>query len=320
LRRLQPYLFITLSGLLAFAPLSFMIRAMKNDVIALEYPINHFISQSIRHGEIPAWFNTWGMGFPLESNLTWGIFSTPQMAFSSAFNYNIYTLHIEFMFFILLSGWSMFYLLKRFFKTDEKVSILLSISWMLSGFMTGSTQWMLYITAAAFIPLFLISLLSLLEKPSWRRSLQAAICFTMMFTSVYAAFNIITIYATLLFLIIFFIRRRENKELFYMRLRYLFFSGVFAAAFCLPCLYLSVQLLFHISRGDGITGTSFFDSNYLHPGALSSMLFPFSSVRMHYANTEGTMLDTYAGLFALITLPIALITAFREKNKQAGLL
>src|SRR5437868_6960318 len=108
---LRPYFFISFCGLLAFAPLSFMIRAMKNDVVALEYPINHFISQCIHNGEWPLWFNTWGMGFPLQSNLTWGVFSTPQLAFGTIFNYDIVALHIEFMFYILLAGWSMFYLL-----------------------------------------------------------------------------------------------------------------------------------------------------------------------------------------------------------------
>jgi len=315
-KKIRPYLFITLSGLLAFAPVSFMIRALKNDIIALEYPINHFISQSIRHGQIPAWFNTWGMGFPLESNLTWGIYSTPQVAFSSFFNYDIYALHIEFMFFILMGGWTMFYLLKRFFKTDETISVLLSIAWMLSGFMVGSTQWMLYITAAAFIPLFIISLLSLLEKPGWRTSLQAAIFFTMMFTSVYAAFNIITVYATAVFLLFYFLRKQNDKKFLTRGLLFLGLAGVFVVIFCLPCLYQTIRLLSNIGRGEGITGSSFFNSNYLHPGALSNMLFPFSSVRMHYANTEGTMLDSYAGILILISLPLALYTAIRQRMKS----
>jgi len=316
-KKIRPYLFISLCGLLAFAPVSFMIRALKNDIVALEYPINHFISQSIRHGQVPAWFNTWGMGFPLESNLTWGIFSTPQVVFSSVFNYDIYALHIEFMFFILLAGWSMFYLLKRFFKTDETISVLLSIAWMLSGFMVGSTQWMLYVSAAAFIPLFIISLLSLLENPSWRRSLQAAISFTMMFTSVYAAFNIITVYSTVVFLLLYFLRKQEDKKLLLKRLKFLLVAAIIIGVFCLPCLYLTFKLLQNISRGQGITGTAFFDSNYLHPGALSSMLFPFSSVRMQYPNTEGTMLNTYAGILVLISLPLTILTAIRQKNKRS---
>ena len=164
-----------------------MIRSLKNDVVALEYPINHFMSQCIHNGEIPYWFNTWAMGFPLQSNLTWGIFSTPQMIFCSVFNYNIYTLHIEFIFFVLMAGWTMFHLLKKYFLRDESIAVVLACCYMLSGFIVGAGQWMLYVTAAAFVPAVLNSLLQLLKFPSFNHALLFGILYFMMFTSVYAA-------------------------------------------------------------------------------------------------------------------------------------
>ncbi len=318
---LRPYLFISFCGLLAFAPVSFMLRALKNDIVALEYPINHFISQSIRNGELPYWFNTWGMGFPLQSNLTWGVYSTPQLFFSSVFDYNMYALHIEFLFFILLSGWSMYYLLKNFLTKDEKMSRLLAICYMLSGFMVGSTQWLLYITAAAFIPLVIASLLKLLQGPSLKNSVQVAVCYTLMFTSVYAAFNIITTYSIAVFLAIWLWEHRKEKATLLFRLRHLITAALITAVLCFPCLYFTIELLNHLGRGNAIAAdTSFFNSNYLHPGALSSMLFPFSSVRLVFANTEGTMLNTYAGLFVLALLPVSLWFAVKEKNRSALLM
>lgn len=318
---LRPYFFISLCGIIAFAPISFMLRAMKNDVIALEYPINHFISQSIRHGEVPYWFNTWGMGFPLQSNLTWSMYSTPQVFFSSVSNYNIYTLHIEFLFFILLSGWGMFYLLKRFVLQDEQMAKLLAICYMLSGFMVGSTQWLLYITAAAFIPLLLAALMHLLERPSVKNALLLAVCYTVMFTSVYAAFNIITSYGLIVFIAIWLWNHRKEKQENNHRMRYLLLSGIVTAALCFPCLYFTLELLSNLDRGTSVANdTAFFNSNYLHPGALSSLLFPFSSVKMNYSNTEGTMLNSYTGLFTIIVLPLAVQIALRQRNKAALLL
>lgn len=318
---LRPYFFISLCGVLAFAPISFMLRAMKNDVMALEYPINQFISQSIRHGEIPYWFNTWGMGFPLQSNLTWSMYSTPQVFFSAVSDYNVYTLHIEFLFFILLSGWGMFYLLKRFILQDEQMAKLLAICYMLSGFMVGSTQWLLYITAAAFIPLLLAALLHLLEKPSVKNALLFAVCYTMMFTSVYAAFNIITSYGLIIFSLVWLWNHRKEKQENRKRIHYLLISGIVTAALCFPCLYFTLELLNNIDRGTSVAGDqAFFNSNYLHPGALSSMLFPFSSVKMQYSNTEGTMLNSYTGLLTLLLLPLAVQTAIKQKNKPSLLL
>ena len=151
--------------MLAFAPVSFMLKALKNDIVAIEFPVKYFISECIRNNEIPAWFNTWAMGFPLQSSLTWGIYSTPQLIFSSLFNYNIYVLHIEFIFYVLLAGWGMFYLLKKHFSLDEKIAQVTACCFMLSGFVTGSSQWLLYLTAAAFVPLLIITLLQLVKFP-----------------------------------------------------------------------------------------------------------------------------------------------------------
>ncbi|MGQ0739286.1 MAG: hypothetical protein ACT4OJ_09525 [Bacteroidota bacterium] len=314
-------MFISACGILAFAPVSFMLRALKNDIVALEYPINHFISQCIRNGEIPYWFNTWGMGFPLQGNLTWGIYSTPQLFFSSAFDYNIYTLHIEFLFFILLSGWSMYYLLKQFLVKDDKIAQLLAICYMLSGFMVGSTQWLLYVTAAAFVPLVIASLLKLLRVPSFKNSVRVAVCYTLMFTSVYAAFNIISTYSIAVFLAIWLWKHRKEKEMLLLRFRHLILTTFITGVLCFPCLYFTIELLNHLGRGNAIaTDTSFFNSNYLHPRALSSMLFPFSSVRMGFANTEGTMLNTYAGLFLLALLPLSVWLGIKEKSRSALLM
>jgi hypothetical protein len=318
---LQPYLLISVAGLLAFAPVSFMLKALKNDIVALEYPINHFISQCIHNGKLPYWFNTWGMGFPLQSNLTWGIFSTPQLLFSSIFDYNIYILHIEFMFFVLLAGWSMFHLLNKYFVKDEKIAQLLAICYMLSGFMVGSTQWLLYITAASFIPLIICSLLNLLHTPSFKNALQFAIMYTLMFTSVYAAFNIITTYSLIIFLLIWFGISKKEKETKTVILWYIILAGGLTFLLCLPCLYYTFELLTHIERGNSITtDTAFFSSNYLHPAALSNMLFPFTSVKSDFPNTEGTMLNTYAGLFVVIFLPVAFWQMLKEKNKAALLM
>ena len=315
---LQPYLLISIAGLLAFAPVSFMLRSLKNDIIALEYPINHFISQSIHNGEIPYWFNTWGMGFPLQSNLTWGIFSTPQMLFSSLFNYNIYTLHIEFMFFVLLAGWGMFYLLQKHILKDQKLSQLLAICYMLSGFMVGSTQWLLYITAAAFIPLTISSLLSLLKTPSLKNSIQFAIVYTLMFTSVYAAFNIITTYSIAIFILLWFLFFEKEKTKRIAKFKYLGIAVFFTMLLCTPCLYYTIEVLNNISRGNSIASDAeFFNSNYLHPASLSNLLLPLSSVKMSFANTEGTMLHSYMGLFILLLLPFAIWRSVKEKNRRA---
>lgn len=320
LKSLKPYLFISLTGILAFTPVSFMLRALKNDIIAIEYPIKYFISECIHNGEIPLWFNTWAMGFPLQSNLTWGIFSTPQLFFSSLFNYNIYVLHIEFMFYILLAGWAMFYFLKKNFNLDERIAQILACCYMLSGFVTGSSQWLLYITAASFAPLVLISFLQLLKKPSFRHSLLFAVFFYLMFTNVYQAFNIISSYCLAGFFIYYFIRSWKDKKYLSGILKYTGFSFLLVLIFCAPVLFYTFELLNYMGRGDPISNASFFNSNYLHPSGLLSMLMPLSVAKTSLANTEGTMMNSYMGLFILLILPLAFLYSIKEKKREVLIL
>jgi hypothetical protein len=210
----------------------------------------------------------------------------------------------------------MFHLLKKHFLKDENISLLLSICYMLSGFMVGSTQWLLYITAAAFVPLLISSILNLLSTPSFKNALQFAVFYSMMFTSVYAAFNIITTYSIVIFLLFyFFFAKTENKK---RAILFVGLAGLLTLTLCLPCLYYTIELLKYLDRGNAIaSNTNFFNSNYFHPAALSTMLLPFSSVRMNFLNTEGTMLNCYLGLFALLLLPSAIYKFFKEKNKYA---
>ena len=303
---------------MAYAPVSFMIRSLKNDVVALEYPINYFMSQCIHNGEIPYWFNTWAMGFPLQSNLTWGIFSTPQMVFCSVFKYDIFILHIELMFFVLMAGWGMFYLLKKFFIKDEGIALILACSYMLSGFITGSGQWMLYISAAAFIPFVLSSLIQLLRNPSFKHAMLFAVVYFMMFTSVYAAFNIITTYCLFIFTIWHLLNPGIEKSKRIGQLKYLGLALIITSLFCLPCILSTIELLQYMSRGKPLSAnTNFFNSNYLPLSGISSMLLPFSSVKMRLPNTEGTMFNSYAGLFTVLTLPVAIAQTIKEKNRTA---
>ena len=178
-----------------------MFFSLRNDVVAIEYPIQHFISEGLRNGEFPTWFNTWAMGFPLQSVLSWGVYSTPQMLIGLLFDSNIYVLHVEFIFFIMASGCVMYKLIKTHFIIDKNLSLLLACCYMLSGFTVGSSQWLLYITCMTFIPLVIYCLLSLLKTPSLKYSILFATSFFLLFTNVHIYLTVASSYILIFFLI-----------------------------------------------------------------------------------------------------------------------
>ena len=304
-QRSRPYLLLILIAILAYLPVSFMIFSLKNDILALEFPIKYFISESLHNGVQPFWFNTWGMGFPLESIITWSIFSPLQFLWGALFHYSVYTLQAEFIFYVSLCGCSFYYLLSKHIMNDRKLTFLLSVCYMLSGFIVSSSQWLLYISAAAFLPLIVSLLLSLFKKPSLRSSLLFSCVFYCMVTGIYVAFSIIICYLLIGMVLAYVVYRLQTKQPLKQLFVYLALATCLCIILLIPALLSSVNVLNHIQRGDPIiTDLQFFSSNYFHPKGLLSLLFPLSSVRMHAANTEPLMLDCYLGLFPILLSPL----------------
>src|SRR5215207_10470500 len=101
-----------------------MIYTLKNDVLAIEYPIQFFISESYRNGEFPLWMNTWSMGFPLQSILTWSVYSTPQLLSGLILGSNVFILHIQFLLFIIAAGRFMYKFLVTHLIKDKQLGLL----------------------------------------------------------------------------------------------------------------------------------------------------------------------------------------------------
>ncbi|MFL5788011.1 MAG: YfhO family protein [Flavisolibacter sp.] len=315
---MQPYFLLLLAAIVAYLPVSFMLYSLKNDIAGLELPINYFLSECIHNGIEPFWLNTWAMGFPLEGIITWSIYSPVALFFCGLFHYSIYTLHIEFIFFIALCGWSFYYLLKKHFLQDRTLAMLLSLSYMLSGFNVASSQWLLYITAVAFLPLIVCFLLDLLKYPGWRTSLLFTVTAYTVITSVYAAYSVIFIYLLAGISLWHISRELTLKRPVKNLLIFLSFSVLLIILLSLPAIIGTIDEMHKINRGTPILANKeFFNSNYLHPMGLLSLAIPFSILKMQWVNTEPTMLNIYIGLLPLLLFPTAVKNYIKERNKTS---
>ncbi len=317
--RLKPYGVIAVAAILAYLPVSSMLFTLRNDVMAIEYPVQHFMSECLRKGEFPSWFNTWNMGFPLQSVLTWGVYSTPQMMTGLLFESNIYILHLEFLFFIMSSGWIMYKLLKTHFLIDHVLALLLACCYMLSGFTAGSSQWLLYITGMTFIPLTLYCLLGLLKKPSFKYAALFAVSYYLLFTNVHIYLTVVSSYALFFFLLLYFTRlllSKTPRAVNIKTIRFLVLALTGTAFLCAAPAYYSIETITYLERSLPLGSHSdFFQSNYLHPDGLASFLLPLSATKTTHFNTEGTVLDVYIGLLPLILLPLSV---FLNLNREGG--
>ena len=319
----NPYLVIAIAAVVAYLPVSSMLLALKNDVIAIEYPIQHFLSECLRNGASPVWFNTWAMGFPLQSILSWSFFSTPQTLIGLVFKSSVYVLHAEFIFYIMSAGWVMYYFLKKHFSADKHLALLLSCCYMLSGFTVASSQWLLYITGMTFIPLALSALISLLKKPSLKYSILFSVFYYLLLTNVHIYLTIITSYLIFSYSlyclsIALFVNKNIDSAEKRKLLKYVALGGIITVILCFAPIYYTSELIGYLNRSNPITANqAFFESNYLHPGALTSLFLPLSSVKTSFSNTEGVLLNSYIGLMPLILLTASLVITFKNKNTGA---
>jgi hypothetical protein len=321
---LRPYLVIALAAILAYLPVSSMLFSLKNDVLAIEYPIRFFLSESIRNGESPLWFNTWCLGFPMQSVLTWGTFSTTAMV-TGLFPSDLYVLHISFVMFVMLSGWSMYKLLKTHFIPAKDLSLLLSCCYMLSGFTVSSSQWLLYLTGMAFIPFLLHCSMNLVKRPGLRNAFLWGLSYFLLLTNVHVYLTVFASYFLVFFFVITLMRvfldktkiNRDKKQL-------LLFTGLgalFAAILCAAPVYYTIETVSYLERSSPLTDdSSFFRSNYFHPEGFKSLLFPLSTIKTIHFNTEGSIQNIYLGLLPLLLLPVSLLINFRTTNKRAWFL
>lgn len=302
-----PFCTLALCGVLAFAPVSLMLLSLKNDIVAIDYPIKFFLSECIRNGVNPLWCNTWAMGFPLESVLTWSVFSPLQFIFSLPGPYTLYLLHLEFTSYVVLAGWSMYYFLRKHTDARPELHWLLSCAYMLSGFVVGSSQWFTYLTAAAFLPLSLALLLNLLRQPSYRNAILLSITGYIMVTSVYAAFLITLAYIMCALTAVKFVQnRRQGWQKTGTTIKCLGVSLLLFLLLVSPALHATFQVLGAMDRGKPLVQSHLFtQSNYVSVPALKSLLLPLANTRLQSPNTEGAMSQLYIGLLPLLLLPFS---------------
>lgn len=320
-KRVGPYLIIVAVGLLAWFPVSALILSLKNDALNLDLPVKYFISQCIHHGISPVWMDTWALGFPLQSTVNWSIFNPVQLLFYSLFNYNVYTLQWEFLFYIVSSGCGMYWLLNKQLKVSVYSGVLLSIAYMLSGFAVSSAQFLLFISSLAFIPFCFASFFQYLNNPSYKNGLLFALFYYLLLTGSYPPYVILISYSIIAAFVIKLILQRKNLHaidfsLYWKKLlKTIIPVGLFMILVSAPFIYFTLELMNEMERGVAISNSAYQHSNFLHPYAILTFLVPFSSVSLEFDNSSRLMQDSYFGLISFVFCFPAALRAFRNKDK-----
>ena len=128
-----------------------------------------------------------------------------------------------------------------------------------------------------FIPLVLYFLISLLKMPSFKYVLLLGVSYYLFFTNSHIYLTVVSTYLLAGCLSIYWVRLILNKDKNHQEkltlLRYLLLSLCFTLALCCAPIYYSFEVVSYLKRSEPLAIDSFFfQSNYLHPAALSTPL------------------------------------------------
>src|SRR5882724_11646688 len=125
----KPMLLFLLFAVITFLPALLPFSYIKNDLVTQILPTRFIISESIHSGFSPWWNPYINYGIPAYGDLNCGFWNPVLWIIASLFRYNIWTITFEEIFYIFLSGWGVFLVLKEL-GVSKKISILSGFSYM----------------------------------------------------------------------------------------------------------------------------------------------------------------------------------------------
>ena len=300
--------FLLIAVIIGYWPVSFLVYALKWDLIDVVFPFRYHFSESIQSGYFPFWNPFQQTGTPFYADLQVPFYYPELLITSLLGGYGIYTMHFLYVLYLWIAALGM-YKLSFDFNQSKKASLVAGVAYAFSGFMIGHGQHFFLIVGAAWIPFVIYSYIKLNQAPSTKRILKTAIYIFLLVTGAYQALSIGVLYLLLFLFTYFFIRTiKEGNSL----LKFFAVHAKLTALtllLMLPLLAAVIEVTPHVNRlakgVDLVTSLSFSQP----ASGLLTFLVPFLSIKTSdfFGNVDASMLNHYIGIGVLIFALAALM-------------
>jgi hypothetical protein len=309
-------LLLALLIVLAIYPFSFFLFIPKWDSIIGYLPYRYFIGEYVSHGHLPLWSPFQRLGYPGYSDLQSGA-SYPVVWILLLFGkYTITSLMVEVIFTFLIAGLGM-YRLSLSFVQCPKTSLLVGLAYALSGFMTGSTQLLVFLIGVAWLPWCIWSFRRWLISGNASHALVAVGFLAMNITGASPAFTIILAYILTAMLLWHVVAGRSDfsriKTIAWQGLAGLIFLGILLA----PYVKSYVDFAPYFNRAGKLP----FEAIILNPFTLStyiSFVFPYSVISNSdwFELTDLSLRNGYFGIIGLFGVLLVLLSIRRIQGNS----
>jgi hypothetical protein len=295
-----PPLLCFLFLIIAYLPVFLPFFHLKNDLITQNLPTRYFISESLYSGYFPWWNPYIHFGIPQYGDMNTGFWNPLLWIIAKFFGYNIWTITIEEMFYVFIGGWGIFQLLREL-KIEKGISLLLALSYMSCGYITGHLQHFCWITGTAFFPYVCLFFLKVNRTPSLKNFILGSFAVFLFVSSTHPGLIIGAFYFFIFSLLFIFIFRKSYSRDFYQPKFWLINAAFFIVSclFSLVVIVSNVDVLQHISRGTKVS----LSESLLHPTSFQSyisVLFPLTVNKSPFFATDISMRNVYTGLSTIV--------------------
>lgn len=292
----RPFLIFLLFLFVAYLPVFLPFFHLKNDLITQNLPTRYIISESLDSGYFPWWNPYIHFGIPQYGDMNNGFWNPFLWLIAKTVGYNIWTITLEEMFYLLIGGWGMYKLIKEL-RIEKGIAIVIALSYMSCGYVTGHLQHFCWITGVAFFPYVVLYFLKINQQPVLKNFIAGAMAVFFFVSSTHPGLIIGAIYFFIFALLFIFIFRRNycshlyGKHFGLVNLLFLILSGIFS----IVVIISNAEVLQHISRGDRVNES-------IYPTSLQSFLslaFPLAVNKSAFFATDISMRNMYIGLAGL---------------------
>ncbi len=291
-------LLLLLVAITALWQVFFLQNGMKWDFVDAFLPSRYFFSESVLNNQFPLWNPYLLYGVPIYADLV-SVFNPEFWVIGNMFGYSNVTLQLVYVAYIFIAGVAFLYFLKQF-GTEHKLSLALSVAYMLSGLSIGNAQHLAFVSGYAILPFVLASYFRFLKQmgiPNLVRLLLAL--FFMIFGS-YPGLTIILGYLLLTILLYKLISNRADKSYIKKLFAYHLILAAVVIVFSSVLIVAFVQLSPFLDRFGGLSA----ELAQKHPFSVKSVLsflLPMATGNdPKYFETDTSMSNGYLGIISLV--------------------
>jgi hypothetical protein len=311
-------LLLFLVTILAFWQVAFLQNSMKWDFVDAFLPSRYFFSESILNNQFPLWNPYLLYGTPIYADLV-SVFNPEFWIIGNLFGYSNITLQFMFLVYVFFAGVSFFYFLKQF-NSEYKISLGLSVAYMLSGLTVGNSQHLAFVAGYAILPFVIASYFRFIRQFNRPNLTQLSIALFLMIYASYPGLTIISAYLLLsIFVYSLVVYRAEKKFIKTVLVYHLVLAGI-VVLFSTVLIVAYIQGAPFLSRYGGLTT----ELAHKHPFSLQSMLsflLPMATgADPQFFQTDPSMSNGYWGIVSLVLFLFVLTKKAGKKESYVVLL